>query len=99
MESRSLESCMLRKFLLTTVGIVAAVAGAAQTATFGIRVPIGGEATDLALDEPRGVLYIADFTASRIERMSLATFKTLAPIPVDPNPGSMTLSPDRLWLL
>jgi uncharacterized protein (TIGR03437 family) len=90
---------MLRKFLLTTVGIVAAVAGAAQTATFGIRVPIGGEATDLALDEPRGVLYIANFTASRIDRMNLATFQLMTPIPVDPNPGSMSLSPNRLWLV
>ncbi len=90
---------MSRKFSLITLGIMAGLACAAQTPTFGIRVPIAGEATDLALDEPRGVLYIADFTASRIERMNLATFKLLAPIPVDPNPGSMSLSPDRLWLL
>ena len=90
---------MSRKFSLITLGILAGLACVAQTPTFGIRVPIGGEATDLALDEPRGVLYIADFTASRIERMNLATFKLLAPLPVDPNPGSMSLSPDRLWLL
>ncbi len=90
---------MSRKFSLLALGFVAALASVAQTPTFGIRVPIGGEATDLALDEPRGVLYIADFTASRIERMSLATFKLLASIPVDPHPGSMSLSPDRLWLL
>ncbi len=90
---------MSRKFSLITLGILAGLACTAQTATFGIRVPIAGEATDLALDEPRGVLYIADFTASRIERMNLATFKLLQPIAVDPNPGSMSLSPDRLWLL
>src|SRR5665213_1166864 len=90
---------MSRKFRLIALGIMAGLACAAQTPTFGIRVPIAGEATDLALDEPRGVLYIADFTASRIERMNLATLKLLAPIPVDPNPGSMSLSPDRLWLL
>jgi len=90
---------MSRKFSLITLGVLAALACAAQTATFGIRVPIGGEATDLAVDEPRGVLYISDFTASRIERMNLANFQLLSPIPVDPNPGSMSLSPDRLWLL
>ncbi len=66
---------MSRKFLLITLGIMTGLVCVAQTATFGIRVPIGGEATDLAIDEPRGVLYIADFTASRIERMNLATFK------------------------
>lgn len=90
---------MLRKFLLTAVGILAALACNAPAATFGIRVPIGGQAIDLAIDQPRGVLYIADFTASRIDRMNLATFQLQAPIPVDPNPSSMSLSPDRRWLL
>src|ERR1700685_1193180 len=90
---------MFRKLLLATLGIAAASVGAAQTATFGTRVPILGEATDLAIDQPRGVLYIADFTASRIERMSLTTLKLQAPILVDPNPGSMSLSPDGRWLL
>ena len=90
---------MLRKFLLTTAGVLVALASTATAATFGIRVPIGGEATDLAIDQPRGVLYIADFTASRIDRMNLATFQLLAPIQVDPNPVSMSLSPDRRWLL
>ena len=85
---------MLRKLLLSTVGIMAALVGVASAATFGIRVPISGEATDLALDEGRGVLYIANFTASRIDRMNLATFQLMAPIPVDPKPGSMSLSPE-----
>ena len=90
---------MVRKLLLATLGIAAASIGAAQPATFGIRVPIGGEATDLAIDQPRGVLYIDNFTASRIDRMNLATFQLQAPIQVDPNPVAMALSPDRRWLL
>src|SRR5580765_4307578 len=90
---------MVRKLLLATLGIAAASIGAAQPATFGIRVPIGGEATDLAIDQPRGVLYIANFTANRIDRMNLATFQLQAPFQVDPHPVSMSLSPDRRWLL
>ena len=90
---------MLRKLLWQPWALPPRRIGAAQTATFGIRVPIGGEATDLALDQPRGVLYIANFTASRIDRMNLATFQLQAPIPVDPNPVSMSLSPDLHWLL
>ena len=78
---------MFRKLLLATLGIAAASLGAAQPATFGIRVPIGGEATDLAIDQSRGVLYIANFTANRIDRMNLATFKLQTPIQVDPKPG------------
>ena len=90
---------MLRKLLLATLGCATASIGAAQPATFGIRVPIGGEATDLAIDQPRGVLYIANFTANRIDRMNLATFQLQAPFQVDPSPVSMSLSPDRRWLL
>jgi uncharacterized protein (TIGR03437 family) len=91
---------MFRKLLWAALGIAAASIGAAQpAATFGIRVSIGGEATDLAIDQPRGVLYIANFTANRIDRMNLATFELETPIGVDPNPVAMSLSPDRRWLL
>ena len=33
---------------------------------------IGGEAADIALDPTRGVLYIANFTANRIDVMTLS---------------------------
>ena len=46
---------------------------AAAAATFGTVVPIGGHASDIALDEERGVLYIANFTANQIDVMSLRT--------------------------
>ena len=51
---------------------IALIAGSARAGTFGTVVPIGGEAADVALDEARGVLYIANFTANRIDIMSLA---------------------------
>ena len=63
--------------MLRKSGFLAAMAlllvGSALAGTFGKVVSIGGEASDVALDEPRGVLYIANFTANRIEVMSLAT--------------------------
>lgn len=40
-------------------------------ATVGKVVAIGGHASDIALDEARKVLYIANFTANRIEVMAL----------------------------
>ena len=51
--------------------VLAAAAG--RAGTFGTVVSIGGEAADLALDEARGVLYVADFTGSRIDVISLST--------------------------
>src|SRR5215813_7403706 len=67
--------------------------------TFGKVVSIGGAGADLALDEARGVLYIANFTANRIEVMSLATNTIKTSIDVAAQPGSIALSPDGHWLL
>ena len=68
-------------------------------APFGRVIPIGGQASDLALDEARGVLYIANFTANRIEVMSLADGSIQTSINVAAQPGSLSLSPDGRWLL
>src|SRR5579864_8532711 len=44
---------------------LAALAPCARAATFGTVVAVGGHAADLTLDEPRGVLYVANFGAGR----------------------------------
>lgn len=81
----------------------AAIAGAlactAWSGTFGRVVSIGGQASDIALDESRGVLYIANFTANRIEVMSLATNTIQTSINVAPQPSSLSLSPDGHYLV
>ncbi len=68
-------------------------------ATFGKPIIIGGQAADLALDEGRGVLYVANFTANRIEVMSLETGVIQTSFNVSPQPGALAISPDRKWLL
>jgi DNA-binding beta-propeller fold protein YncE len=62
-------------------------------------VSIGGHASDLALDEPRGVLYIANFTANRVEVMSLASNTIQTSINVAAQPSSVALSPDGRYLV
>lgn len=71
----------------------------ATAATFGTVVPIGGEAADIALDEARGVLYVANFTANRIDLMSLSNNVVQTSINVAAQPSSISLSPDDHWLL
>jgi len=79
---------------------MATVAAVAATgATFGTVVPIGGEASDLTLDEARGVLYIADFTGNRIDVMSLATNTIQSSLNVAAQPSSMDMSPDGHYLV
>jgi uncharacterized protein (TIGR03437 family) len=68
-------------------------------ASFGTVVPIGGHASDIALDESRGVLYIANFTANRIEVMSTADYSIHTSMNVAPQPGALSLSPDSKYLL
>lgn len=71
----------------------------AQAGTFGRVISIGGHAADLALDEPRGVLYVANFTANRIEVVSLADYSIQTSINVSAQPGSLALSPDGRFLV
>jgi uncharacterized protein (TIGR03437 family) len=66
---------------------------------FGRVVPIGGNAADIVLDEPRGALYIANFTANRIEVMNTSDLTITRSINVDPRPGSIALSPDGRYLV
>ena len=63
-------------------------------ANFGTVVPIGGHASDIALDESRGLLYIANFTANRIEVMSTADYSIHTSMNVAPQPGALSISPD-----
>src|ERR1700685_2835538 len=89
---------MLKSYCWKTV-LAASLAAAAWGGTFGTVVSIGGEASDLALDETRGVLYIADFTANRIDVMSLATNSIQTSINVAAQPSSIALSPDGHYLV
>src|SRR5687767_7767590 len=91
---RTLISGMVR------AGVCAAAACAAVWAgTFGRVVPIGGHAADIVLDEGRGSLYIANFTANRIEVMNTSDLSIQRSINVAPQPGSLSLSPDGRYLL
>jgi DNA-binding beta-propeller fold protein YncE len=79
--------------------LLAMLASTAFGATFGKVVPIGGQASDIALDEARGVLYIANFTANRIDVMSLADYSIQTSINVGTQPSSLALSPDGQYLV
>src|SRR5215212_556761 len=74
-------------------------AASAWAGTFGKVVSIGGHASDIALDEPRGVLYIANYTSSRIDVMSLSDNSIGRSITVATYPGSIALSPDGQYLV
>ena len=93
---------MFRKHWVLAIASVAAIAMTAVSAhagTFGTVVAIGGEAADIALDPTRGLLYIANFTANRIDVMTLSNNTIQTSINVPNQPSSISVSPDAHWLL
>lgn len=85
-----------------TIASLAVLLGAALPCSakpFGTVVPIGGQASDIALDESRGLLYIANYTANRIDVMSTADYSIRRSMNVAPQPGALALSPDSQFLL
>ncbi len=71
----------------------------AAAPVFGSVVAIGGNASDIALDEINGVLYIANFGTGAIDVLSLADNTIHTSISVPANPGAIALSPGSQYLL
>src|ERR1019366_8490415 len=71
----------------------------ASAATFGRVVTTGGPASDIALDEKRGFLYIANYTSARIDVMSLADYSISRSMSVAAYPGGVAISPDGHYLV
>lgn len=95
------KSCARRLSILSTTLLVGFGLATAPLwgATFGTVVHLGGTTADLALDEARGVLYVANFGAGQIDVVSLATNQVANAISVAPYPSSLALSPDDRFLL
>ena len=98
MKTSSDNRTLVSRWLGTSVAALA-LASAAWGGTIGKVVSIGGQASDIALDEARGVLYIANFAANRIEIMSTSDLTIGQSINVNPLPGSIALSRDGQYLL
>ncbi|MCC6342995.1 MAG: hypothetical protein IT166_12400 [Bryobacterales bacterium] len=91
-----------RRRLLALAGAAFVLLAATQTLLGGVAgkvVAIGGNASDLALDEARGVLYVANFTANRVEVVSLGDGSVQSSINVAAQPSSLALSPDGRYLV
>jgi uncharacterized protein (TIGR03437 family) len=75
------------------------ISARAATPVFGSVIAIGGTPSDIALDEARGQLYVADMGAGLIDVVSTADNTVHSSINVPPFPGALALSPDGHYLL
>lgn len=71
----------------------------AMGATFGNVVQLHGSVSDLALDETRGHLFAANFTAYRVEVISTTTGQLLTNLPLPAPPSALAVSPDGHYLV
>ena len=90
---------LVAQFLMCLAAGLLGTPAAMGAATFGTVVAIGGQAADIALDEGRGVLYVANFTGSRIDVVSLDDRTVHTSIHVNPGPSSLALSRDGRYLV
>ncbi len=67
--------------------------------TVGKVIALGGHAADVALDERRGVVYVANYTANRVDVVSLAAGRLESSLNVAQQPSGLALSPDGRFLV
>jgi uncharacterized protein (TIGR03437 family) len=83
--------------------VIASVLWAAMPlagATFGnVVTTVGGHPADIALDESRGQLYIANFTALEIDVMSTKDNTIHTTISLPSHPSAVAISPDSTYLV
>ena len=72
---------------------------ASAAAPFGTVVPISGSAADIALDEARGRLYVANFGADRIEVINTVSQSLMTSFPVPAPPSAVAVSPNSQFLV
>lgn len=84
---------------LWIAAICLALSTGAWGQTFGRVVALGGHASDLALDEGRRSLYVANFTANRIDVVTVPDGVLERSINVASQPSSLAVSPDGRYLV
>jgi len=62
-------------------------------------VALGGHSSDVVLDEPRGVVYVANFTANRVDLVNAASGEVEGSINVPSQPSALAMSPEGRYLV
>ena len=97
----------MKKLLAGAVFAAVAATGAwAHTtegdAKFGTRVLLPGHINEVAIDEMRRLVYAANFSAGRVEVVSMDTNLRIGSFPTSPQPAGtsgVAISPNGQWLV
>ena len=88
--------------VLATVGAATLAAQDDGPAAIGETVRLPGQIHELFVDEPRGLLYAANFTGGRVEVVSMTTMQRLSSFVTSPVPSGvsgMAVSPNGRWMV
>jgi len=89
----------IRTPLLVFVLAVIGLAAEGRAATFGSVVPVRGTVSDIALDESRAAIYVANFTAYRVEIIDIPSRSIRGTISINRPPSAVALSPNKRFLV
>ena len=86
--------------VVVSVFLLGLCIGSGFGANIGTVVPVVGRVADVAYDESRGLVYLANFTGNQVNVYSVASASMLSPMPTGQGPASMAISPDaqRLYV-
>jgi len=100
-------SLVLKSSLSVWLGLLVVTAGRppiASAGTFGQRILLPGHISEIILDEPRSVIYAADFTAGQVDVISTTSNRLVSSFNIG-GPGSLlapsglAMSPDGQYLV
>ncbi len=98
---RSMITLVLRNTIRLALALAAMLAArpAAAGGSFGRVIELPGHISDLVLDEPRGLLYAANFTAGHVDVISTGSNRLVSSLNIGGQPTALALSPDGLYLV
>lgn len=88
--------------LCLLAAVPAAFGQSSSTATLGQVISLPGQVNEIAVDEARGLVYVGNFSAGRVEVVSMDTKQRIASFPTSPQQtatSGMAVSPNGQWLV
>ena len=91
MPQRSIRTRLIRTAVVAAALAVAvsAFAQSGQT-SFGTAITLPGQISDIAVDEARGLVYAGNFSAGRVEVVSMDTKRRTSSFSTSPSPSAMS---------
>lgn len=96
------EAPMAIAALCLLAAVPSALGQTVNTASLGQAISLPGQVNEIAVDEARGLIYAGNFSAGRVDVVSMDTKQRIASFPTSPQQtatSGMAVSPNGQWLV